>query len=138
MSNAITSTVHPVCRVCREEDDLSAVIGKANLITLNREQILVAEMDGVICGMLIFWDGGHGMVLCDHLVVTQDGMTAGAGAALILELNRYCQRHGKTKMQFQTYEIDLAYLAKRRGAYITAPMFNCIYDVTDVDGAKHG
>ena len=127
-----------VCRLARPEDDLSEVIGKASMVQWNRDQILVAELDGRIVGMLILWDGGHGVVKCDHLNCTPQGVAEGVGAKLILCFNEYCQSRGKQAMSYTTPSLEIAYHAKRRHAQVTGPLFGVVYWITDRRGASHG
>src|SRR5207245_645966 len=105
---------HPQVRLARAGDDLSAVLGSTDPLAWNPQQVLIAESDGRIVGMMALFDGGHRMLMIDHFIVGKQA-PLNTGAWLMEGLLAYAKAAGKTSLIFTTTSMELAYQAKRRG-----------------------
>ena len=124
-------------RRATDQDDLRSFLGgDIGRHRLNYEQVFVAESARGLEGMQVMFDGEHSMIYVDHLILRPDAPSH-VGPHLILAINAWCQRAGKTAIFLVTGSVELAYIGKRRGAKVEGPLFRIRYDITELEGARH-
>ena len=113
----------------KEDDDVSAFLGKD--LRLNKEQVMVCREGDTVVGCVIIWDGGHSIVSVDHLVIKEtDGYKkAKITHALLSAAVKYIKDRGAEYMIFIAGDIEIAYLAKKRGAAVIGPMHRMLFKV---------
>lgn len=115
--------IRPTVRLAMAEDDLTALLGPLSHLHWNREQVYVAEHDRQIVGMVIVWDGGHDLVMFDHLVIVEEYQRRGAGYWLLHDVEQQMKAKGKTVIVGHTQNVQLAAMAQKRGVRVGAPSF---------------
>lgn len=113
----------PTIRLATAQDNLDALLGTLTAYTWNRQNLLVAEQEDVILGLVILWDGGHGIIHIDNLVVAAEHLSDHVGMALIRGAEEEAKRRGATVITALTPNVRFAAAAMKRGVKVSVPMF---------------
>lgn len=123
-------------RLATSRDDLTALLGPLTTYNWNRDNLLVAEQEGVIVGLVILWDGGHGIIHIDNLVVAADHLSEHVGMALMRGCEEEARRRGATVLMGATSNVRFAAACMKRGLKVSVPLFNLWRDVSSQKGAE--
>jgi len=113
----------PKIRLATPQDDLSALLGPLTAYRWNREQVLVADLNGEIVGMMLLWDGGHEVVHVDNLVVKDGHLQEQIGMALMRGCEAEAKRRGAKVITASTPNVRLASACARKGLKVSIPLF---------------